>query len=76
MMVETVAGEMIHDKCEDTKDCGNAGYLHPSGRRRCDALVHKAGFIAAVKLSKSALAHLTKSGNFGRKDHRIGATGI
>jgi hypothetical protein len=49
-MVETVTGKMINDKNDDTKDCGNAGYLHPSGRRRCDALVHKAGFIVAAKL--------------------------
>jgi hypothetical protein len=50
MMVETVAGEMINDKSDDAKDCGNAGYLHPSGRRCCNALVHKVGFIVAVKL--------------------------
>jgi hypothetical protein len=50
VMVETVAGKMIDKKNDDTKDRGNAGYLHPSGRRRCDALVHKANFIAAVKL--------------------------
>jgi len=48
--MKTMAREMINDKSDYTKDRGDAGYLDPTGRRRCDALVHKTGFIAAVKL--------------------------